>query len=89
MKSKLLLLTAITLLQSPLFADKHTAIRSYSTPGGKAITTFDRGSESPIGGYFDTEFHMTDGANTIKAHRLILEFSKQLHDNIFFNAEIE
>ena len=60
-------------------------------PGSLNITAYDRVSDRSIGGYFDTEYkYNTDsGENSFIAHRLILQVSSQLHQNILFNSEIE
>lgn len=63
---------------------------SASGPGGRNITSFDRKAQSRIGGYFDNEFVQPfGGRSTFKAHRLILQTSSYLHDNLLFSSEIE
>jgi hypothetical protein len=63
---------------------------SASGPGGRNITSFDRKAQSRIGGYLDNEFVQPfGGRSTFKAHRLILQTSSYLHDNLLFSSEIE
>ncbi|MBM3267413.1 MAG: hypothetical protein FJZ01_07180 [Candidatus Sericytochromatia bacterium] len=65
-------------------------ITSQKGPGGRAITAFDRKAQSRVGGYFDNEFTWpVNGRSDFKAHRLILQASSYLHDDLFFNTEIE
>ncbi|MBM3274538.1 MAG: hypothetical protein FJZ00_05270, partial [Candidatus Sericytochromatia bacterium] len=65
-------------------------IKSAKGAGGRAITAFDRIAQTRVGGYFDNEFTLPlGGKSTFKAHRLILQASSYLHDNLFFNTEIE
>lgn len=67
-------------------------IGSSKGPGGRSITAFDRKAQSRVGGYFDNEFTLPisgTGFSTFKAHRLVLQASSYLHDNLFFNTEIE
>jgi len=65
-------------------------IGSASGPGGRNITSFDRRAQSRVGGYFDNEFTQPfDAKSTFKAHRLILQASSYLHDNLLFSSEIE
>lgn len=67
-------------------------IESSKGPGGRNITAFDRRAQTRVGGYFDNEFTLPlhgAGRSTFKAHRLILQASSYLHDNLMFNTEIE
>ncbi len=66
-------------------------IKSAKGPGGRNITSFDRRAQSRVGGYFDNEFTipLAGPRSTFKAHRLILQASSYLHDNLFFNTEVE
>lgn len=66
-------------------------IGSSKGPGGRNITAFDRKAQSRVGGYFDNEFTLplAGPRSTFKAHRLILQASSYLHENLLFNTEIE
>ncbi len=65
-------------------------ITSQKGPGGRSITAFDRKAQTRVGGYFDNEFTLPlAGISAFKQHRLILQASSYLHDNLFFNTEIE
>lgn len=98
MKNSLFALVALSVLvAAPAYAqaqpsDASTAptITSNVGPGGRSITSFDRRAQSRVGGYFDNEFTLPlNGKSTFKAHRLILQASSYLHENLFFNTEIE
>jgi hypothetical protein len=67
----------------------HDQFNSSKGVGSFAITGIERNPEKGFGGYFDTEFVLSDDVNTFKAHRLILEYSNQIHERILFNSEIE
>jgi hypothetical protein len=64
---------------------------SVKGPGGRNITAFDRHVQSGIGGYYDIEFKQPFNGlgSSFDLHHLILQTSSYLHDNLFFNAEIE
>jgi hypothetical protein len=66
-------------------------ILSNQGPGGRNITAFDRHQKSGIGGYFDIEFNQPlDGTpSKLDLHHLVLQTSSFLHENLFFNAEVE
>lgn len=68
-------------------------IKSASGPGGRNITAFDRNAQSGVGGYYDLEFVQPFDPKArgsfFDNHRLILQTSSYLHDNLMFNAEIE
>ncbi|MNS37869.1 hypothetical protein D3C72_701020 [compost metagenome] len=78
---------------SPSAAPEATreGITSNKGPGGRNITAFDRAKRTGVGGYFDIEFKQPfDGKpSTFDLHRLVLTTSSYLHENLFFNAEIE
>ncbi|MFN3431591.1 MAG: porin, partial [Candidatus Sericytochromatia bacterium] len=78
---------------SPSAAPEATreGITSNKGPGGRNITAFDRNKRTGLGGYYDIEFKQPlDGRpSTFDLHRLILTTSSYLHENLFFNAEIE
>lgn len=97
-----LALVAAALLQAPARAQDATTppdaspaaappITSSKGPGGRNITAFDRHLSSGIGGYYDLEFKqpLQGRASAFDLHRLVLTASSYLHDNLFFNAEIE
>lgn len=71
--------------------DNAPEISSSRGPGGRNITAFDRQAQSRVGGYFDNELTLplNGGLSTFKAHRLILQASSYLHDNLLFSTEIE
>jgi hypothetical protein len=60
-------------------------------PGGRNITAFDRHVQSGVGGYYAVELRQAfDGRpSAFDLHHLILQTSSYLHENLFFNAEIE
>lgn len=102
MKSPLLLLAALPLLiASPVLAQSNDnqpddeatrqSILSNQGPGGRNITAFDRHQKSGIGGYFDIEFNqpLNGAPSKLDLHHLVLQTSSQLHENLFFNAEVE
>jgi hypothetical protein len=58
--------------------------------GGRNITAFDRPGQRGIGGYFAQEFTASsDGRVYFDARQMVLTASSYLHDNLFFNTEIE
>lgn len=67
------------------------SINSNKGPGGRNITAFDRNKRTGVGGYMDIEFKQPfDGKpSTFDMHRLVLTTSSYLHENLFFNAEVE
>ncbi len=67
------------------------AITTLQGPGGRSITAFDRSTQTRVGGYYDVEFKqpLTSGYSTFNQHRLILQVSSYLHENLMFNTEIE
>lgn len=103
MKYPVVALSALSLfLSTPAMAQTPAAPQSPSAsapeigsskgPGGRNITSFDRRAQTRVGGYFDNEFTLPmygNGKSTFKAHRLVLQASSYLHDNLFFNTEIE
>ncbi|HEY9900785.1 MAG TPA: porin [Pantanalinema sp.] len=97
MKHAMPVLAALSVLvAAPAWAqapapEKAPSITSNQGPGGRAITSFDRRAQSRVGGYFDNEFSLPlDGKDsTFRQHRLILQASSYLHENLFFNTEIE
>ena len=101
MKTSLSLLTAVSLLlaaapayaqEAPARVDEQTLPTSNLTsPGGRNITAFDRKAQTGVGGYYDIEFvqPLNGKISTFDQHRLILQASSYLHDNLFFNTEIE
>lgn len=70
---------------------RDAGITSSTGVGGRSITAFDRKAQTRVGGYFDLEFTQPlNGKNsTFTQHRLILQASSYLHENLFFNTEIE
>lgn len=88
-----LLIAAPAMAQTPAAPSADTPeIESSKGPGGRNITAFDRKAQTRVGGYFDNEFTLPmygNGRSTFKAHRLILQASSYLHDNLMFNTEIE
>lgn len=97
MKNSLAALAALSVLvAAPAYAQapkdaKTPTITSNVGPGGRSITSFDRRAQSRVGGYFDNEFNLplNGGKSTWKQHHLILQASSYLHENLFFNTEIE
>jgi hypothetical protein len=102
MHTPLRLLAALSMLvAAPAFAQADepapddSAIRSsiYSNqgPGGRNITAFDRHLKSGIGGYFDIEFTQpfSGAPSNLDLRHVILTASSQVHENLFFNTEIE
>lgn len=101
MKTPFALAAALVLaLSGPAFAqdapaaEPATQAQDFSNargPGGRNITAFDRKAQSGVGGYYDLEFKapLNGKISTFDLHRLILQTSSYLHDNLFFNAEIE
>jgi hypothetical protein len=85
--------TALAQASPPVEAPRSTGIQgmgSASGPGGRNITSFDRRAQSRVGGYFDNEFVQPfDAKSTFLAHRLILQASSYLHDNLLFSSEVE
>ena len=73
--------------------DTGPKIKSAAGPGGRNITAFDRNTQNGIGGYYDVEFVQpfspTARGSFFDNHRLILQTSSYMHDNLMFNAEIE
>lgn len=62
--------------------------------GGRNITGFDRIGQRQVGGYFDTEWKISNpdngsNTNTFTAHRFILEAASQVHERILVSSEIE
>ena len=76
-------------ISTSLFGQNKSVITDVKGPGAYNITAYDRNQEGGLSGYFDTEFVLTDDAFTFKHHRLILEASKQIHEKLLFNTEIE
>lgn len=77
---------------APPARDAGALITSSKGPGGRSITAFDRHLSSGIGGYYDLEFSLPFQAarpSAFDLHHLILTASSYLHDNLFFNAEVE
>ena len=101
MRTPILALAALSLaVASPAMAQMATpassqpeagSITSATGAGGRSITAFDRKAQTRVGGYFDIEFNQPlNGKNSnFTQHRLILQASSYLHDNLFFNTEIE
>jgi hypothetical protein len=59
-------------------------------PGGRNITAFDRPGQRGVGGYFAQEFTAdSSGKMFFDQRQMVLQVSSYLHDNIFFNTEIE
>ena len=89
---------AMAQMQTPADSDSSLAetardggITSSTGVGGRSITAFDRKAQTRIGGYFDIEYAQPlNGKNSsFSQHRLILQASSYLHENLFFNTEIE
>src|SRR4051812_40372330 len=58
--------------------------------GGRNITAFDRPGQRGIGGYFAQEFTAnSDGKMFFDQRQMVLQTSAYLHENLFFNAEVE
>ncbi|MBC7541145.1 MAG: hypothetical protein H7338_00290 [Candidatus Sericytochromatia bacterium] len=58
--------------------------------GGRNITAFDRPGQRGVGGYFSQEFTAgSDGKIYFDQRQLVMQTSAYLHDNLFFNAEVE
>jgi len=62
---------------------------SVKSPGGLALTAFDRVGARQVGGYFDTEWQSGESADSFIAHRFVLDVSSQVHPRILVNAELE
>jgi hypothetical protein len=59
-------------------------------PGGRNITAFDRPGQRGVGGYFAQEFTAnSDGKMFFDQRQMVLQVSSYLHENLFFNTEIE
>ncbi len=76
---------------TPTAPTESATITSTQGPGGRNITAYDRKAQTRVGGYFDTEFKqpLGGGNSFFDQHRLILQVSSYLHDNLMFNTEIE
>jgi hypothetical protein len=60
------------------------------SPGGRNITAFDRPGQRGVGGYFAQEFTAdSSGKMYFDQRQLVLQVSSYMHDNLFFNSEIE
>jgi hypothetical protein len=68
-----------------------SGITTLQGPGGRSITAFDRSTQTRVGGYYDIEFKqpLNGGNSFFDQHRLILQVSSYLHENLMFNTEIE
>ncbi len=68
-------------------------IKSPTGPGGRNITAFDRHAQNGVGGYYDIEFVQSfdprSKGSFFDNHRLILQTSSYMHENLMFNAEVE
>lgn len=59
-------------------------------PGGRNITAFDRPGQRGVGGYFAQELTAdSTGKVFFDQRQMVLQVSSYLHDNLFFNTEIE
>ena len=90
MRFLLCTILSFSLLSSVLYSQNVVDdIISSKGIGGKNITAYDRIGERKIGGYFDNEFKQNSTESSFIAHRLILQVSSQVDENVFFNTEIE
>ena len=85
-----LIVASLTLSTGVFAEDGQNPIKSFDSPGYRAITAFDRAVRgTKIGGYMDTELHVGGSSTEFRAHRLVLGVSSQLHDRVLFSSEVE
>jgi len=63
-------------------------IYSKDSPGGFAVTGFDRIGQRSFTGYFDTQFKSDSSGAMFSAQHLALQVSSQLHEKLLANAEL-